>query len=66
MQLIVCEKCGGDLSWDEELCPQCLKSLSELEWCGIIRSLSLDYSAIVAELRSLYPQWDKLDDGAGL
>jgi RNA polymerase subunit RPABC4/transcription elongation factor Spt4 len=66
MQVIVCEKCGGDLSWDEELGPKCLNALSELEWRGIIRSLSPDYSVIVAECRSRYPQWDELDDGAGL
>jgi RNA polymerase subunit RPABC4/transcription elongation factor Spt4 len=66
MQVICCEKCGGDLVWDEELCPQCLKSLSEVEWCGIIRLLSPDYSVIVAELRSLYPDYDQLEAEWGL
>jgi predicted amidophosphoribosyltransferase len=64
MQIICCETCGGDLDWDEDLCPKCLDRLQEGEWIRIIRSL--EPSAIVDMVRSLYPDFDQLDGGWGL
>jgi RNA polymerase subunit RPABC4/transcription elongation factor Spt4 len=60
MQLISCEKCGGDLTWDEDLCPKCLEALMQYQWDGLIQSLETkytnEYTASAKQERSPYPE----------
>jgi RNA polymerase subunit RPABC4/transcription elongation factor Spt4 len=64
--MIACNRCGNDLSWDEDLCQECIDALFNCEWSQLITSLGGKYYQIIEQVRSLYPDFDQLDEGWGL